>query len=157
MVRPILFAFAFSALVCDSATSFAQDPNKLFNVPFFIENILPPAPNALRANFTLQHPAILESLSMTCAGGPQGGLLLVDGGPLGVHGTTGVGSNPEVGVVVGADAFTRIDFVPGASGSSVYPPTPLGLPVKSSYSIVLFPNVPNGVQCFGNAVFQSLN
>ena len=85
MVRPILFAFAFSALVCDGATSFAQDPNKLFNVPFFIENILPPAPNALRANFTLQHPAILKSLSMTCAGGPQGGLLLVDGGPLGVH------------------------------------------------------------------------
>ena len=70
MVRPILFAFAFSALVCDSATSFAQDPNKLFNVPFFIENILPPAPNALRANFTLQHPAILKSLSMTCAGWP---------------------------------------------------------------------------------------
>ena len=157
MVRLILFAFAFSALVCASATSFAQDPNKLFNVPFFIENILPPAPNAVRANFTLQHPAILESLSMTCEGGPQGGLLQVDGGPLGIHGTTGVGSNPEIGVVVGADAFVRIDFVAGAIGSSVYPPTPLGLPVKASYSIVLFPNVPNYVQCFGNAVFQSLN
>lgn len=157
MLRPVHFAFVFSALVCASATSFAQDPNKLFNVPFFIENTLPPAPNALQANFTLQHPAILESLSMTCEGGPKGGLLLVDGGPLGVHGTTGVGSNPEVGLVVGANAFVRIDFIADAIGSSVYPPTPLGLPVKSSYSFVLFPNAPNDVQCFGNAVFQSLN
>jgi len=157
MSRPVYFAFAFSALVCASTTSFAQDPNKLFNVPFFIENLLPPAPNALRANFTLQHPAILESISFLCAGGPKGALLQVDGGPLGVNGTTGVGSNPEVGLVVGAPALVQIDFVVDANGNSVYPPTLLGLPVKSSYSIVLFPNAPNELQCFGNAVFQGLN
>jgi hypothetical protein len=31
-----------------------------FSVPFFIENALANAPGALRADFTLKHPAILE-------------------------------------------------------------------------------------------------
>jgi hypothetical protein len=54
-------AFALLALVCISTTSLAQDPKKLFSVPFFIENLPPAMPSVLRADFTLQHPAILES------------------------------------------------------------------------------------------------
>jgi hypothetical protein len=158
MRKAVIFsAFALSAFFTASATSFAQNPKKLFNVPFFIENINSPAPNALRADF--QHPAILESFSMTCAGSPNGGLLLVDEGPLGVQGTTGVGSNSQVGLVVGppANAMVRIDFIATAIGNTVYPPTPLRLPVKSAFSFILFPNAPHTAQCFGNVVFQSLN
>jgi hypothetical protein len=72
-----------------------------FSVPFFIENALANAPGALRADFTLRHPAILESFQVTCAGAPRGGLLYTDGGPLGVNGTTGVGATSDVGLVVG--------------------------------------------------------
>ena len=56
-------------------------------MPFFIENALANAPGALRADFTLRHPAILESFQVTCAGAPRGGLLYTDGGPLGDNGT----------------------------------------------------------------------
>ena len=159
MLRPIIFAFAVSAFVCSSATSFAQNPSKLFSVPFFIENIFPPAPSALRADFTLQYPAILESLSLTCAGNPRGGLLLVDEGPLGSQGTTGVGTNSNVGLVVGPPAGTmvRIDFISSVVGNTYYPPTKMGLPVKSKFTFILFPNAPSGANCFGTAVFQSLN
>jgi len=157
----ISFAFVLSAFLCAGGTSFGQDPKKLFSVPFFIENLYSPAPNALRADFTLQHPAILEFFSMECAGNPRGGLLYVDGGPLDVHGTTGVAANSQVGLVVGLlpsfEIPVRIDFTASAIGNSVYPSTRLSLPVKSKYSFILFPNAPNTAQCFGNAVFQSLN
>src|SRR5262245_54835199 len=95
-------AFALLALVCISTTSLAQDPKKLFSVPFFIENLTLVVPVALRADFTLQHPAILETFTMDCSGPPRGGLLFADGGPLGLNGTTGVASNPLVGLVVGS-------------------------------------------------------
>jgi len=147
----ILLAFAFSAFVCASARG-----EELFSVPFFIENLFPNPPSALRADFTLNHPAILESFTMDCAGGPRGGLLLVDAGPLGVHGTTGVAANSQVGLVVGGttEVFVRIEFTASAIGNTFYSPTHLGLPVKSTYSFILFPDVPHGVSCFGNAVFH---
>jgi len=161
MLRHFLSAMAFLAFICASVPSFAEDPKKFFSVPFFIENISFPAPNALRADFTLQHPAILEFFSLDCGGDPRGGLLEIDGGPLGLHGATGVGADPQVGLVVGLPASiltpVRINFTTSAIGNSFYPPTQLSIPVKSKYSFILFPNAPNGVSCFGNAVFQSLD
>ena len=131
-----------------------------FSVPFFIENALANAPGALRADFTLKHPAILESFQVTCAGAPRGGLLYTDGGPLGVNGTTGVGATSDVGLVVGLFGPilipTQIDFTVAADGAYFFPPTHLGIPVKANYSFIVFPNAPNGVQCNGEAVFKSL-
>ena len=152
-------AFALLALVCISTTSLAQDPKKLFSVPFFIENLPPAMPSVLRADFTLQHPAILESFNADCSGPHRGGLIFADGGPLGVHGTTGVAPNPQVGLVVGSlvNAWVRIDFSASSIGHYVYPPTHFGLPVKSNYTFLLFPNTGQSISCFGTFVFQSLN
>ena len=55
------------------------------------------------------------------------------------------------------DIFVRIEFTPSPIGNSFYPPTHLGLPVKSNFSFILFPQAAHGAQCSGNAVFQSLN
>ncbi len=98
---------------------------------------------------------------MTCAGAPQGGLLEVDGGPSGVKGTTGAGASSDVGLVVGLLSKLlipiQIDFSVAADGTYYYPLTHLGIPVKSNYSFVVFPNAPQGVQCNGNAVFRKLD
>ena len=133
----------------------------LFSVPFFIENILATAPNALRADFTLKEPAILESFFISCGGAPRGGLLLMDGGPAGVNNTTGVGADSNVGLVVGLVAGLQIpltiDFTVSANGAYFFSPTHLGVPVKSTYSFIVFPNAPNSVQCNGNAIFRDVD
>jgi len=133
----------------------------LFSVPFFIENITATAPNALRADFTLREPAILESFFIYCAGAPRGGLLLMDGGPAGVNDTTGVGADANVGLVVGLvsglEIPLTIDFTVSANGAYFFSPTHLGVPVKSKYSFIVFPNAPNTVQCNGNAVFRDVD
>ncbi len=158
---------ALSCLLLSIAVSAGASANnrdhdgELFSVPFFIENALATAPPALRADFTLKHPAILESFSMTCAGTPLGGLLYTDGGPRGVNGTTGVGTTSDVGLVVGLFGPilipTQIDFTVAASGAYFYPPTHLGIPVKSNYSFIVFPDAGKGVQCNGNAVFRDID
>jgi hypothetical protein len=98
---------------------------------------------------------------MSCAGNPRGGLLYADGGPLGLNGTTGVGATSDVGLVVGLFGPilipTQIDFTVSANGSYIYPPTHLGIPVKSNWSFIIFPDAPHTVQCNGNAVFRSLD
>src|SRR5262245_48042602 len=152
-------AFALLALVCISTTSLAQDPKKFFSVPFFIENLPPAMPSVLRADFTLQQPAILETLSVDCSGPPRGGLLFADGGPLGLHGTTGVASNPQVGLVVGSlvSNWVRMDFSASSIGHYIYPTTHFSLPVKSNFTFLLFPTPGQGIACFATAVFQSVN
>jgi hypothetical protein len=133
----------------------------LFSVPFFIENINATAPNALRADFKLREPAILESFFIYCAGAPRGGLLLMDGGPAGVNDTTGVGADANVGLVVGLisglEIPLTIDFTVSANGAYFFSPTHLGVPIKSNYSFIVFPNAPNSVQCNGNAVFRDVD
>jgi hypothetical protein len=151
----IFFAFALSAFA--SATSVAQDPKKLFSVPFFIENITLVVPVALRADFTLQNPAILENFFMDCSSQPGGGLLFTDGGPLALHGTTGVPADPLVGLYVGSQPWLKFDFSPSTIGHYVYPPTQLGIPVKSVYTIIVFPTPGQNISCFGTVVFESLN
>ncbi len=163
MTKPAFLAcLLMSVAVCGAASAKDHDRDgELFSVPFFIENALANAPGALRADFTLKHPAILETFSMTCGGAPRGGLLYTDGGPLGVNNTTGAGATSDVGLVVGLFGPimipTTIDFTVAADGAYFYPPTRLGLPVKSNYSFIVFPNAPNGVQCNGNAVFRSID
>ena len=133
---------------------------ELFNVPFFIENLTATVPPALRADFTLKAPAILESLSMTCGGIPKGALLLVDGGPLGTGGTTGVAADSNVGLSVGTVGTTLnllpVDFTVGLNGGYFIPPTHYGIPVKSQYSFIVFPTAPTGVACNGSIVFRRI-
>lgn len=133
----------------------------LFSVPFFIENALAQAPGALRADFKLAHPAVLESYSVSCAGAPRGGLLLLDGGPLGTNGTTGAGADSQVGLVVGLFssllAPLQVDFQVATNGAYYVPPTRVGVPVNANYSFIVFPNAPAGVQCNGLFVFRSID
>ena len=132
---------------------------KTFTVPFFIENLNAPAPVSLRADFTLKKPAVLKSFTIECAGAPRGALLYVDGGPSGVNGTTGAGATSEVGLVVGLISGLmepiQIDFTVALDGVYYYGPTQLDLPVKQNWTFLLFPNVPNTVQCNGIALFDT--
>ncbi|HKE96158.1 MAG TPA: hypothetical protein VKB34_17750 [Povalibacter sp.] len=157
-----LLALSASAgsLAGESERDRDSQPGELFNVPFFIENLTATVPPALRADFTLKAPAILESFSMTCGGTPKGGLLLVDGGPLGTDGTSGVGADPNVGLAVGVTSATpsplQVNFILGSNGGYLVPPTHYGIPVKSQYSFIVFPTAPQGVACNGNVVFRRI-
>lgn len=154
----VLSATAGNAATPERAT---KKVGGLFSVPFFIENALATAPGALRADFTLKEPAVLESFFISCAGAPRGGLLLMDGGPAGVNETTGVGTDANVGLVVGLISGLQIpltiDFTVSAAGAYFFSPTHIGVPVKSTYSFIVFPNAPNSVQCNGNAVFRDID
>ena len=153
------------ALVCACSSVLALSVGasaavaKTFTVPFFIENINATAPPALRADFTLKKPAVLKSFTIECAGAPRGGLLYVDGGPSDVNGTTGVGADPQVGLVVGLISGlmepVAIDFTVALDGVYFYPPTQLNLPVKQNWTFILFPNAPNTAQCNGIALFDT--
>ncbi|MFX8805390.1 hypothetical protein ABTM67_19565, partial [Acinetobacter baumannii] len=88
--------------------------------------------------------AVLETFSISCAGAPRGGILYTDGGPQGVNHTTGVGATSDVGLVVGLVPTLlipyAIDFTVAADGLYFYGPTHIGVPVKSNYSFIIFPN-----------------
>jgi hypothetical protein len=168
MKRQLLTYGLCTCLVALSATAGAETPEKLikkvgglYSVPFFIENINSPAPNALRADFTLKEPAILQTFFIECAGAPRGGLLLMDGGPAALNDTTGVGATSDVGLVVGLisglEIPLTIDFTVAADGAYYFSPTHLGVPIKSTYSFIIFPNAPNTVQCNGVAVFKDVD
>ncbi|HSQ81165.1 MAG TPA: hypothetical protein VLU54_08530 [Casimicrobiaceae bacterium] len=139
-----------------------QDAASLFTVPFFIEQASgPPTKSSLRGDFTLPQPAILESISIKCGGYATGGLLSLDGGPLGTNGVTGVGANPDVGLVVGLLAGQQAEFhlpvVTPPGGGSYLPVTHIGAPVQSSFSFILFQDTStSGASCFVNAIFRSL-
>ena len=51
-------------------------------------------------------------------------------------------SSPPAGTMV------KIDFISSVVGNTYYPPTKMGLPVKSKFTFILFPNAPSGANCF---------
>ena len=130
-----------------------------FSVPFFIERNTAVQPAQLEADFTLQRPAILETIYLKCSGGnPTGGLVSMDGGPAGLNGTTGVAGNANTGLVVGAPANVLLDvvFTTPQPGLNLFSANNLGWPVKSKYQIIVFLGSED-TACFGNAVFRSID
>lgn len=135
-----------------------HEEKERFSVPFFVESNSATQPSSFEADFTLQKPAILDSIYIKCAGGnPTGGLVTMDGGPAGVNGTTGV-AGLGTGLVVGppTEVFLDVLFTTPQPGVNFFSATNLGRPVKSKYQVFVFLGS-GATACFGNAVFVSFN
>jgi hypothetical protein len=144
---------AFAAL--SATTALASEREKLFSVPFTLTGSSSSGNPA--GDFTLTHPAILESYALTCSVGPEGGFLEIDSGPLAANGTTAVATDASSYVVIAEGITLPITFQYAADGNYHSGPIHVGAPVSLRYRFrVLSPASGQAPNCYGYATFRTL-